>query len=700
MDHSAPSVPRVTDWFPEVPLQDEPAECGLVCVASLAAMYGIALCLDGLREHQGSTARGMTVRQVRDLLHAAGFGAEAVKPDWAAEAVQSSPLIALRDDGHFVVLGRQRRRGRALFDPAEGWSTVDAHTVRTRFRPLGIAVTSVPSRALLPTRAPLNLGAYMRRFIRWRWVAPLLAASLLSQLLGLAGPYLSGTIIDDAGVDGFTPLSFAFVAFALASLFTLVLAALQQELQSRISRHLLGTMTKDLLGRIFAKGVAWLANQIPERLAGKLATLSELQRRVVEAVAGVAVRGLVGVVALVIVAVTAWPLALLGLIAAGCKLAIDGALQARVALAREAAFQTGVNHKSALNDALRAAPTIAQFGVSDRQCDRLARSHAKALDAQQRAGRWARGQDVAVQMAEQAERALFLAVGAILLERGLLTPGSYIALALYREAMVSGLGAIREFLVDLKDLRSIALRIASLVDSATLSAPKRTAISHGDVEITDLVFKYARDDAPVFNGFNLSVRSGESIAIVGPTGVGKSTLAKLLTGALHPAHGTIRIGGHDIGGGDPDGVLASVGSALQNAPLLAGSVRDNIDAHRGLCDDDIIAAAKAAEIHDFIEAQPMGYGTVVGDDALAISGGQRQRLLIARALAGRCRVLVMDEATSALDPDTERRIAQTISKLDMTRIIIAHREETIRHCDRILRLGGQGTSAMEASRAA
>jgi ATP-binding cassette subfamily B protein RaxB len=685
---------------PEVPLQDEPAECGLVCVAALASMYGVPLCIDSLRQYQGSTARGMTVRQVRDLLRAAGFGADAVQLDWAAEAAQSSPLIALRDDNHFVVLGKRRGGGRAMFDPAEGWSTVDALTIRTRFRPLGVAVTSVPTRALMPTRAPLKLGAYMSRFVRWSWIAPLLAASIVSQLLGLAAPYLSGRIVDDAGAGGFSPMSFAFVTFAFASAFALVLSALQQEIQSHVSRHLLATMTKDLLGRIFAKGVAWLANQIPERLAGKLATLSELQRRVVDAVAGVAVRGVVGLVALVIVAMTAWPLALLGVIAAGCKLGIDHALQGRVAMAREAGFQSAVNHKSALNDALRSASTIAQFGVSAPQCEKLAKSHAKSLDAQQRAGRWRRGQDFAVQIAEQVERALFLLVGAILLERGLLTPGSYIALALYREAMVSGLGAIREILVDLKDLRSIALRIASLVESGTLKPAQSVQISHGEVEISDLAFKYSRDDAPVFEGFNLTVRSGESIAIVGPSGAGKSTLAKLLTGALLPTQGAIRVGGHDIAGGDPDGVLANVGSALQHAPLLAGTVRENIDAHRGLSDDDIIAAAKAAEIHDFIQAQPMGYGTVVGDDALAISGGQRQRLLIARALAGGCRVLVMDEATSALDQDTERRIAQTIAKLDMTRIIIAHREETIRHCDRILRLSGHGACAQEISRAA
>ncbi len=153
-----------------------------------------------------------------------------------------------------------------------------------------------------------------------------------------------------------------------------------------------------------------------------------------------------------------------------------------------------------------------------------------------------------------------------------------------------------------------------------------------------------------------------------------------------PEAGSIEVGGVPLLPNDPHGVLCNIGSVLQNAPLFAGTIRDNIDAYRGLTDEQIESAARAAAIHDFIVAQPMGYATLVGDHALALSGGQRQRVLIARALAGQASVLIMDEATSALDAETERLIAETIAGLKVTRIIIAHREETIRHCDRKVRL--------------
>lgn len=184
---------------------------------------------------------------------------------------------------------------------------------------------------------------------------------------------------------------------------------------------------------------------------------------------------------------------------------------------------------------------------------------------------------------------------------------------------------------------------------------------------------------------DLSVGRGERLAIIGPSGAGKTTLAKLLLGLLPPDEGTVRIGGVDIARYGLSAFRARVGAVMQDDALFAGSIADNIAFFdRGAQPETVMAAARRAGIHDEIAAMPMGYETLVGDMGSALSGGQKQRVLLARALFRNPDILLLDEATSHLDVARERRINAEIAALRITRLIIAHRPETIRSADRVL----------------
>ena len=207
------------------------------------------------------------------------------------------------------------------------------------------------------------------------------------------------------------------------------------------------------------------------------------------------------------------------------------------------------------------------------------------------------------------------------------------------------------------------------------------------LEVRSLGFRYAVSEAWVIKDLGFRIAAGESVAIVGPSGAGKTTLGKLLLGLLEPQEGTIRIGGIDLRRLGKRVYREMVGAVLQDDTLLAGSIADNIS----FFDPEatplrIEAAARLAHIHADIVAMPMGYHSLVGDMGSTLSGGQRQRLILARALYRRPKILLLDEATSHLDLAKEREVNAAIKRLKITRIVIAHRPETIASADRVIDL--------------
>ena len=208
----------------------------------------------------------------------------------------------------------------------------------------------------------------------------------------------------------------------------------------------------------------------------------------------------------------------------------------------------------------------------------------------------------------------------------------------------------------------------------------------------DVSFRYADGEPEVLSGLSFSVAPGESVAIVGPSGSGKTTLLKILLGVQVPQRGEVRVDGVPLAALGLHRWRAMVGTVLQDEALFAGSIADNISFFGAQPDSDWIeACARLASVHDEIVAMPMGYQTLVGDMGTVLSGGQKQRVLLARALYKRPRILVLDEATSALDVDRERRVNQAVAQLSLTRIIVAHRPDTIASAQRVIDLGGAGT---------
>lgn len=265
-----------------------------------------------------------------------------------------------------------------------------------------------------------------------------------------------------------------------------------------------------------------------------------------------------------------------------------------------------------------------------------------------------------------------------------------VAFVAYADQFASKIGSLVDKVVDFRMLRLHAERIADIA----LAQPERH--THGvysgpepepRIEVKDLSFRYAEGEPWVLHHLHLTIQAGESVAIIGASGCGKSTLAKLLVGLLEATEGSVEIGGLDIRKYGLDNYRNMIGAVMQDDTLFAGTIADNIAFFDNAVDmKNVMLAANMAEIHQEIMAMPMAYESMVGDMGSALSGGQRQRLILARALYRKPKLLILDEATSHLDHANELQTNNTIRNLKITRIIFAHREETIALADRIVDL--------------
>ena len=274
-----------------------------------------------------------------------------------------------------------------------------------------------------------------------------------------------------------------------------------------------------------------------------------------------------------------------------------------------------------------------------------------------------------------------------------MTWGTLIQFAILSIMAAGSVGSLGEVWGEVQKAAGAMQRISELLSARPGIAPPATPVvmptpPRGEISFEDVTFAYpGRPDLPALRGFSLAVRPGETVALVGPSGAGKSTVLRLLLRFYDPQEGVVRLDGVDLRDADPADVRARLALVAQDAPLFSGSALDNLRFGReGAGDDDLRAAARAAEADGFLSALPEGYDTPIGERAKTLSGGQRQRLAIARALVRDAPVLLLDEATSALDAENERLVQRALhdAMRGRTTLVIAHRLATVLRADRIV----------------
>nr|WP_125144016.1 ABC transporter ATP-binding protein [Clostridium transplantifaecale] len=366
-----------------------------------------------------------------------------------------------------------------------------------------------------------------------------------------------------------------------------------------------------------------------------------------------------------------------------------------------AAFKMQRNHVGELNarieDSLLGNRVVRAFGNEKLEIEKFQQDNLKFLEIKKQTYFYMAAFQDTVRMFDGVMYVVVIIAGGTFLVRGIISPGDLVAYTMYVTTLLSTIRRIIEFAEQFQRGMTGIERFCEIMDADIDIFNEDDAVelkdSRGEITFENVSFEYPDDHTLVLSGINLTIRPGEKIALVGPSGGGKTTLCNLIPRFYDPTEGRICVDGKDLRGITLESLRSQVGMVQQDVYLFSGTIYDNIVYGRpGASREEVIEAARMAGADEFIDGMSGGYDTYVGERGVKLSGGQKQRISIARVFLKNPPILILDEATSALDNESEKMVSQSLDKLAVgrTTLTIAHRLSTIRGADRILVLSGNG----------
>ncbi|WP_328960365.1 NHLP family bacteriocin export ABC transporter peptidase/permease/ATPase subunit [Streptomyces virginiae] len=677
-------------------LQMEAVECGAAALAMVLGHHGRFVPLEELRIACGVSRDGSRAGNLLKAARGYGLSAKGMQMDLAALAEVSAPAILFWEFNHYVVYeGTARRLGRRgvyVNDPAKGRRFVPMEEFDTSFT--GVVLVFEPGDGFRRGgRRPGVMGAVPARL---RGTSGTMAAAVVASLLlvavGVAVPALSRTYIDMFLIGEQTSLlGVLFASMAVALVLTATLTALLQAnlLRGRIISSTLSSAR--FFRHLLRLPVTFYSQRNPADLVQRLQSNDAVAETLARDLSAAGVDAVV----VVLYAVLLWTydpqLTLVGV-----AVALLNVVALRIAIRLRATGTQKLRAESArlTNTAysgLQLIETMKATGGENGFFRRWAGQHAVTLDVQQRLGVPSAWLAIVAPTLAAFNSALILTIGGLRAVEGHLTVGllvAFQALVTSFTAPISRLGGvagrIQDFAADIARLEDVENFPVDRVYSRREPAASTRRLK-GHVELDRITFGYNPLDAPLLQDFSLTVGPGQQVALVGGSGSGKSTVSRLVSGLHAPWAGAIRIDGmrlEDI----PRGALAaSVSFVDQDVFLFEGTVRDNVTLwDPSITDEAVVAALQDAAVHEVVARRPGGIHSRVEQDGRNFSGGQRQRLEIARALVRRPSVMVLDEVTSALDAVTEQIIIDNLRRRGCACVVIAHRLSTVRDSDEIV----------------
>jgi len=695
---------RISDNLTErtpVILQSEAAECGLVCLLMLAGHHGYHLDTTSARQRFALSINGMTLADIISVSRQIGLSTRAVTLDTDELSKLRLPCILHWDHNHFVVLTEVGKRGIVIHDPARGKRAVLDTEVQKKFT--GVALEAWPDAEFRKKDERVGISVFdllKRTAGIWRATAQLLAVSLLLEIIGLAIPIGFQIVLDEVIVAADRDLLLT-VTLGLAGLLILhtVIGFIRSWSTLVLSSSLTLQWKAGLFDRLMELPLGFFEKRHVGDIVSRFGSMDQIQETLtapalmaiidgIMAVTLLAMMGLYGgwLVFIVIAAVVLYTLLRLGTF---------GLYRTR----SEEAILHAAQENSHFMESVRGMSSVKALGLEERRRSSWLNHLVARITADVRV----RKLDIIFSTASSsllgADRILLIYFGALAIMTNNMSVGMLIAFLAYRDQFTNRIGGLVDAVMVVRMLSLHGERISDIalsapehnttrrLPTATVSASSRN--KPASLQLKNISFRYADNEDFILRDVTLDVRSGECIGITGPSGTGKSTLLKIAAGLNKPSHGEVLCDGVSVATIGLDAYRRQIACVMQNDRLFTGSIAENIASFADRIDmARVEECARIAAIHDEIHAFPMGYETFVGDMGSSLSGGQIQRIIIARALYRAPRILIMDEATSHLDSANEARINDAIRALEITRIIVAHRESSLNVADRVIRLGG------------
>jgi ATP-binding cassette subfamily B protein RaxB len=685
-------------------LQTEAAECGLAALGMIACFHGHRLDLAELRRRFTVSLKGATLAYLLQIAGRLHLAPRPVRLELEELGRLATPCILHWDLNHFVVLKSADARGAVIHDPAVGLRRLNTAEVSKHFTGIALELSPTADFRAADDRRRVRLRDLLGPVTGLkRALAQIFLLALALQAITVVTPFYMQWAVDGAVVsadrDLLTVLGLGFLMLAVIQVGISIL-------RSWVVLYLSTTLNLQWVANVFSHLLRLPVSYFEKRHLGdvvsRFGAVNTIQRTLTSSFVEALIDGVMAVATLAMMLVYSALLTAIAVGAVGLYGVLRGLFYGPLRRATEEYIVHTAKQQSHFLETVRGVQSIKLFGRQEARRSRWLNLVVDAVNQDLVTQKLGLGFRAANGLVFGVERIAIVWLGAALILDSAFSVGMLFAFVAYKEQFSARVAGLVDKLIDLRMLGLQGERLADIV----LTPPEQESPTHAvdaieaGLEARALSFRYSDTEPFVLLNCSFSVAPGESVAVVGPSGGGKTTLVKLMLGLLPPTDGKILAGGVDIRKLGIDRYRKLVGTVMQDDQLFAGSIADNISFFDPSPDQGAIERfARLASVHDDIAAMPMAYNTLIGDMGAALSGGQKQRILLARALYKQPRILFLDEATSALDVQKERAVNDAIRSLNLTRIIIAHRPETIASAERVIVLQG-GKVAQDLRRVA
>lgn len=674
-------------------LQTEATECALACIAMVAGYHGLRTDLATLRRIFLVSIKGSTLGHLMQIAHSLKLTTRPVKLELEDLPQLRLPCILHWNFNHFVVLKAVERNTVTIHDPAFGLRKLSLDEVSGQFTGVALELWPNPEFKPLSFRQRIRLRDLLGHVTGlFRSLGQILLLAVSLEIFALVSPFFLQWVIDNVVVSGDRDL---LTTLALGFGLLMLLQQGIGTLRSWVIMHMSTTLNLQWRANIFSHLLRLPVDYFEKRHLGdvvsRFGSIDVIQKTLTTAFVEGILDGLMTIVTLVMMFIYSPSLAWIAVGAMALYGIVRWLWYRPLRNATEEQIVHAAKQQSHFLETVRGVRSIKLFQRQEERRSTWLSLLVDQINADLRNQKLQIFYRLINGILFGVERILVIWLGARLILDGNFTVGALMAFSAYKDQFDSRVSALIDKLVDLKMLQLQGERLADIVlaepeaSAPPLPATARQATPEASIELRGLRYRYADGEPWVLDGIDLRIERGESIAIVGPSGCGKSTLISAMLGIRTPNEGEVLVGGASVAQVGFEALRGMVGTVLQDDVLFAGSIADNISFFDARPDfARIEECAKLAAIDDDIQAMPMAYNTLIGDMGAALSGGQKQRVLLARALYKQPAILFLDEATSHLDISCEKRVNQAIKRLNITRVIVAHRPETIASANRVI----------------
>lgn len=675
-------------------LQSEHSECGLACMAMISSYYGYETNLVAMRQKY-PYSRGMTGAHLASLAEHLKMNYRGLRLDLEELVDLKTPCILHWGLDHFVVLAKATPEKIVIHDPAVGVRTVSMSETSNYFSGYAIEFSPRADFVKAEEKPTVSLRDFWKSLkgIK-RNLVLLFSVTMVMQLWALLNPLLMRFIVDDVIIYRDTSL---LTTLCLGFGLLVLLSSATSIIRSMFLMYLTKTLSLQIQNALFGKLIRLPLDYFLKRQSGdimsRFGSLQSIQSLVTTTFVESFLDGIMVIFSLTMMIIYAPQLSVVTIVALSLYILLRLMTTERFKQLNEEMLVASGQERSSFVETLHSIQPIKLFGHEHHRQQIWQNKLAHAFNISIKTEQFSMLYSLVNKLIFSLENIIILygCTQMIIQPRAIFSLGMMYAFLQYKGQFTS---AVSSLVDNFFQLKMVKLHLERIADIALESSDrcfdenqykKVSGQIVGSIDVKNLSFAYDAISEPVFSNLSFEVKTGESVAIIGPSGCGKSTLLKILVGLMDSQDGVISIDGVALKDRNILNYRQQIATVMQNDLLLSGSIRDNISFFDEQVDEEhLISCAKMASIHHDIMGMPMGYSTLVGELGSQLSGGQQQRILLARALYKKPRILFLDEATSHLDVATERVVSSGIKQLNITRVIIAHRPETIKTADRVL----------------